>query len=299
MNVASSKTKHRTAHVVRLLIWIGLVIGFASDVRAEEEPGAFVPARLAVLVHARTGIEIGTWHPYKDNPWLGQNPQAQSQWLRNRPYNAGGMAGQIGVEIADALELKRRNKAMGPYWDSLDQDLLDERLMRIMRCHVPSELLAERATIRDMTFFGPAKAGYLRTYTPGNVIVLQAMMGLSPELDQLRVRVEESIWQYPSRALSKRDLKRIGKEKAARYEPTIIVQAVHSYHFDVPKPVPVGIGVLAEPIEPVAAVPLDYREAGQIWQANDSALLKEQIEKAFVHVATSLRARNGSTCADP
>jgi len=291
-----SKTRSR---IVRLLVWIGLVVGFATTVRAEEEPGAFVPARLAVLVHAKTGIEIGTWRPFEGNPWLGQNREAEAQWHRNRPYNAGGMAGQIGVEIADSRELKRRHEAMGPYWASLDQDQLDERLMHIMRCHVPRELLAENATIRDMTFFGSAKAGYLRSYTPGNVIVLQAMMGLSPELDQLRVRVEESVWQYPTRAMSKRDLKRIGKDKAHRYQPNIQVLAVHSYHYDVKPPPQPGFGVLLSPLtEEEINARLGFETVGQFWRENDSALLKEQIEKAFVHVENSLRSRNGTSCPE-
>jgi hypothetical protein len=222
-------------------------------------------------------------------------------WVNNqeagRLYMPPSAASAIGSEIHEAIEMKRRKNALGPYWDSLDQDALDERLMEIMRCHRPRQLLTEDATVKDMKFFGAAKAGYLAKYTPGNVVVVEAMMGFSPELDMIRVRVDESIWRYPFRAKSKRDLKRLGKDRAAAHEPVVTTVATHLYEYQMRPPPPAGSSSVLLPDAPAPADPEPYfKRMGALWRANDSAALKEHLEKAFTFVADSMRQRNGSDC---
>ncbi len=234
-------------------------------------PPEHKPARLAVVVYDPQGLAVTP--PAYAGTGLYYNPAMAG----------GGLAAQAaGQALSVALETKRRGWALGPEWKALDHDALDDRLQAIVHQHINRAHLDKKAKIKDMKFFGLSKAGYLQRFTPGTVLVYEARMGFSPELEEIFFQVEESIWDFRFRAKSKRELKRIPDSQVQDHQPTITRLNTHDYRF---RPVLDE----AKLTEKMRKKPY-FKKIGKVWQADGSKLLLEQIELGFDAIEASMAA---------
>jgi len=229
------------------------------------------PARLAVVVYDPQGLAVTP--PGYGGPEMYYNPTMAG----------GGLAAQaVGQEISVAIETKRRERAMGPEWKALDHDALDERLVALVHKYIDRRLLTQNAKIKDMTFFGQSKAGYLQKFTPGTVVVYHARMGLSSELGELLIQVEESIWDYRFRAKSNRELKRIPKGQVDDHRPKITRRNTHTFSY--------YLTVEESHVPEKLRDKPHFRKVGALWQADGSKLLLAQIEAGFAAIEASMAA---------
>lgn len=230
------------------------------------------PARLAVVAYDPQGVVVTV-----------PNANVDSSIYYNPTLNGGAVGAVMIVAaeaIADAIQVSRRNRALGPEWKAMDQDELGERLQKILQQHIDQRNLAEGAKIKDMKFFGLSKAGFLQRYTPGTVVVYEAWMGFTPDLDQLTFAVTESLWDFKFRAKSRRELRRIPKDQVQAHRPVITVLNSHLYTF--------SPTLVSEDLPEKLRKKARFKQYGYVWRTDGSKLLKEQLEAGFDHIEASM-----------
>lgn len=291
-----------------------LLIGFMSIAGAAL--GA-TPIDLTSPAVSRSGFVVLAYRP---KGLVVQRPARtpEQDWiLANAAMFGGGVAPYIADAFWGARKRSKQLKAIKGIFDGFDHDRFDDRLLSLMRCHVPADRVVTDAPIRRMDFFGKSSSRFLDAHTPGSVLVLQANVEMNPQVDELRFRIDEIVFRFPYRAKSPQELRRMNRAKAAEHRPQVAVINVHEYRYRIgaggvdysvvdgrdtleaqfadghgPSDTEfrVASGITGEPEYP------DTRRMSQIWRADNRALLEEQVDIGLKVLEQSLKKAGGQGC---
>lgn len=300
-------------HFIRLcFVPLAMVFLLANGTALANQPDtgstvALPKSGLVVIAYPSKGLTIAEPGPSLEQEWI------RMHWMSG----LGGVAPWVADAFWSDGKRGKQRKAMRDALADFDHDRFDQRVLQIIRCQIPADRVQSEAPVREWQYFGSSSARNLGSFTPGSVLVLQANVGFNPQLDELRFRIEELHVRFSHRAKSLSELKRLPKAEAEEHRPDVTVVNVHEYRYRIgaggvdysivngkdsleaqfadghgPSPTELRITNTLS-VEPDR---YGYNQMGAIWAADQSALLREQVELGLQVLEASMRRAGGLGC---
>lgn len=286
-----------------LLVWAGSLQ--AAELIADEK---VAPAGLVIVVYDGKGFSLDPLRQFPDTPAFS-----------TRYFFPDNLISGLPKTIADGKEYRRREKAIEPALKTVDRDTLSQKLRGLVHCRLADAYVPGTAVVKDMDWFSDSMVSMLDRFTPGTVMLYQISTRLAPELDELKMDVRAELWEFKSRAISARQLKRLSKEEAERRRPNMIWE--HSYVFSHRPYRPLAESLIrlqaaktASPEEAARAQLELEQEFAQVyasesgddrryfermaalWQADGGRLLHETIDAGIAYLDQEMSAQHAGDC---